>query len=192
MTEVGRVQAFFDSGGESLVKELESERDRLSAALDFEAAAQLHAKIAKVKAIVVSADEICRRLDQLDAVIVQPSTEKDSVTLFRFRRGELAGPKPFAVEVAGESESLEHRLRSHFAQPASAGSRTAVQFTEELALLKRWYYRTHKLGEIILARTDGELPIRKLANAVTRVSTGEKQPAANGPASQESSPLPTT
>src|SRR5215471_20134891 len=71
--EVARVQAYFDSGGQSLVEEMEAERERLSTALDFETAAQQHAKVTKVKNIVSSGDEICRRLDQLDAVIIQRS-----------------------------------------------------------------------------------------------------------------------
>lgn len=174
MAEVGRAQAYFDSGGESLLQEMEAERDRLSAALDFEAAAQQHAKVAKVKALVSSADDICRRLDQLDAVIVQPSIEKNSVALFRFLKGELAGPELFVIEAEGQSESLEHRLRSHLEQFVPAGARSATQFTEELAILKRWYYRSHKVGEIIFARSDGEMPVRKLANAVSRVHKGEK------------------
>ena len=176
MVEVGRVQAYFDSGGESLLQEMEAERDRLSAALDFEAAAQQHARAGKVKAIVSSADEICRRLDQFDAVIVQPSIEKNSVTLFRFHKGELSGPEPFTLEAEGESESLEYRLRSHLEQFAPAGARSATQFTEELAILKRWYFRSHKVGEIIFARSDGEMPVRKLANAVGRIYRNEKEP----------------
>jgi hypothetical protein len=41
-------------------------------------------------------------------------------------------------------------------------------------MLKRWYYRSHKVGEIIFAKEDGELPMRKLMNAVGRVVRGEK------------------
>jgi excinuclease ABC subunit C len=186
MEEVARVQAFFDSGGESLVNELEAERDHLSAALDFEAAAQQHAKVAKVKSIVALSDEICGRLDQLDAVIVQPAAEIGRVALFRFYKGELAGPEPFALEAPDQGDSLEQRLRAHFAQPAPAGARTAVQFSEELALLKRWFYRTHKTGEIVLARTLGDLPIRKLAHAIMRVGKGENETAATA----EAGPLP--
>ena len=47
--EVARVQEYFDSGGQSLLRELEAERERLSAELDFEAAAAQHAKVAKIK-----------------------------------------------------------------------------------------------------------------------------------------------
>ncbi|PYP87032.1 MAG: hypothetical protein DMG65_17640 [Candidatus Angelobacter sp. Gp1-AA117] len=174
--EVARVQAWFDSGGESLIHELEAERDRLSADLDFEAAAQQHTKVAKVKGVAAVSDEICRRLDQLDAVIVQPSTEAKSVALFRFNKGEVAGPVSFLVESEDQSQSAEVRLRAMLENFRPAGARSGQQFTEELAMLKRWYYRTHKLGEMILANQGGELSMRKLANAVGRVYRGEKQP----------------
>jgi excinuclease UvrABC nuclease subunit len=110
MAEVTRVQAYFDSSGQSLLEELERERDRLSAGLDFENAAQQHARFAKVKSILSACDEICGRLDQLDAVVVQPSAEPNSVALFRFRDGSFAGPEQFLVEVEGES--IEARLRA--------------------------------------------------------------------------------
>jgi excinuclease UvrABC nuclease subunit len=174
-SEVARVQAWFDSGGESLIHEIEAERDRLSADLDFEAAAQQHARATKVKAVAALNDEICRRLDQLDAVVVQPSLEPKSVALFRFRKGELAGPEQFAVETEDNSMTLDQRLRELLGKFAPAGARSAQQFMEELALLKRWYYRTHKVGEIVLAKPGGELSIRRLANAVMRVHRNEKE-----------------
>jgi excinuclease ABC subunit C len=176
--EVARVQAYLDSGGQSLIGEMEAERERLSAALDFEAAAHQHAKIAKVKSILSAADEVCRRLDQLDAVIVQPSLQPKSVALFRFHKGELAGPHHFMVETENGGESLEHRVRGTLQQLVPAGARSAMQFTEELAILKRWYYRSHKVGEIILANHEGELSVRRTANAIGRVSKGEKPPPA--------------
>ena len=57
--EVARVQEYFDSAGESLLRELEAERERLSAELDFEAAAAQHAKVAKIKGILSACDDIC-------------------------------------------------------------------------------------------------------------------------------------
>ena len=50
-----------------------------------------------------------------------------------------------------------------------AGARSAAQFMEELAILKRWYYRSHKVGEIVLADDRGSFSARKIANAVERV-----------------------
>jgi excinuclease UvrABC nuclease subunit len=176
MAEVAKVQAYFDSGGGSLIQEIETDRDRLSADLDFEAAAQQHAKAAKIKGIASVADEICRRLDQLDAVIIQPSTEPKSVALFRFHKGALNGPEQLLVEMEDNAPSLEERLREALDKLASEGARSAQQFMEELAILKRWHYRSHKVGEIILAKETGELSTRKIMNAATRVYRGEKQP----------------
>ncbi len=175
--EVARVQSYFDSAGQSLIQEMEAERERMSAALDFENAAQQHTRIAKVKSILFAWDEICGRLDRLDAVIVQPSAivEPKSVTLFRFRKGELAGPHSFAIEAEGGSESLEQRVRKALEEFVPDGSPSGTQFMEELAILKRWYYRSHKVGEIVVASGDGSFSARKIANAAGRVSRGEKE-----------------
>ncbi|HKT51552.1 MAG TPA: UvrB/UvrC motif-containing protein [Candidatus Angelobacter sp.] len=173
--EVERVQAYFDSRGDSLLGELEKERDRLSAEMEFEAAAQVHTKVAKIKGILSACDEICGRLDQLDGVIVQPSAQPASVALFRFRHGAFTGPEQFPVEA--ESESVDSRLRAALQQMPDAHARSATQFSEELAILKRWYYRTHKNGEIVTAGENGELSVRKVANAMMRVFRGEKLPA---------------
>jgi excinuclease UvrABC nuclease subunit len=186
--EVARVQAYLESNGESLVREIEAERERLSATLDFETAAQQHARIAKVKTILAGHDEICRRLDQLDAVIVQPSLESKSVALFRFRRGELAGPHSFPPEVEDVSQSLENRVREMLEQFVPGGARSASQFMEELAILKRWYFRSHKVGEIIVAGTDSGLSVRKIANALLRVHRGRRE-TSTAPPRAETSPI---
>lgn len=181
MQEVARVQAYFDSGGQSLLHELEAERDRLSGALDFEAAAQQHARITKVKGILATNDELCRRVDQIDAVIIQPSAEPSTVTLFRFRQGEFAGPILFAPEANEEGQSLEHRIEGVLEQFAFSKTRSALQFMEELAILKRWYSRTHKMGEIVLANAERGLSARRIANAAVRVLRGEKEGQENSP-----------
>jgi excinuclease ABC subunit C len=192
MAEVSRVEAYFDSGGDSLLHELETERDRLSANLDFEGAAQFHVKVAKVKGILSLCDDICRRLDELDAVIVQPASEAGSVALFRFRKGELCGPEKLAIPQKPEPKENEPSAPEQAAEPGPSpddilrnalqklegqGATSATRFSEELAILKRWHYRTHKTGKIVLARPDGELPFRKIMNAITRVSRGEKDMA---------------
>jgi len=183
--EVARVQAYFDSGGESLLRELEAERDRLSTEMEFEAAAQQHAKVTKVKGVLSICDEISGRLDQLDAFVIQPSAEKGTVTLFRFREGAFAGPLHLAVE--SEGESFEARIRAAVEQLPEVRARSASYFSEELAILKRWFFRSHKTGEIVFAKAGKDLPIRKLANAVARVHRGEKAPAAEPRMSTEDS-----
>ena len=213
--EVARVQEYFDSGGQSLLRELESERERLSAELDFEAAAAQHAKVAKIKGVLSACDDICGRLDRFEAVIIQPSAEAKSVALFRFHDGELVGPQPVAMEsntagsegIESENRELENREseqptttiqnpdQTQAAQPeplsaaqaldsciraaleslVTEGNSSAQRFSQELAILKRWYYRTHKVGEIFFANDRGELPLRRIARGATRVYRGEKE-----------------
>src|SRR5262249_55242356 len=131
--EVARVQAYLDSGGQTLIAEMESERERLSTGLDFEAAGHQHTRIAKLKSILFAWDELCGRLDRLDAVIIQPSptAESKSVSLFRFRHGELAGPYPFTLEAEEENQSLEQRVRTALEAFIPAGALAASQFMEE-------------------------------------------------------------
>jgi excinuclease ABC subunit C len=176
--EVARVQAYFDSGGQSLLQELEAERERLSAALDFEAAAAQHAKIAKIKGTLSACDDICGRLDHLHAVIVQPSLETKAIALFNFHHGELSGPISFAMEVEDDSQSQESRIRAALEQMDPASSQSAQRFMEELAILKRWFYRSHKVGEIFFAGEQDELPWRRIVRGVSRVYRGEKEQSA--------------
>jgi excinuclease UvrABC nuclease subunit len=219
--EVARVREYFDSGGQSLLRELEAERERLSAELDFEAAAAQHAKVAKIKAILSACDDICGRLDRLDAVIVQPSAQARCVALFRFHGGQLTGPAQLVMEAEEESQdsaeqtqqeqplpvhpsepesvtaaatsathpqSMEARIRASLESLASDGP-SIRRFGEELAILKRWYYRSHKVGEVLFAGEDGELPWRRIVRGVGRVYRGEKdtpalEPTENKPAAQ--------
>lgn len=205
--EVRRVQKFLDTCGESLVSELEAERDKASAELEFEAAANLHTRIEKVRGVVRGCDEIIRRLDQIDALILQPSTEKDSIALFRFVNGQLLGPQTFRVqnillsnemsgdsslyaqplmltptpaqpvtgapEVAAQPVSLEMRLGEALEELVPEPKASATTFAEQLALLKRWYYRSNRVGEVFLRERDGTWPYRKMVRGVSRVLAGK-------------------
>lgn len=209
--EVARVQQYFDTGGQSLLRELEAERERLSAELDFEAAAAQHAKIAKIKAILSACDDICGRLDRFHAVIIEPSAEAHSVALFRFHGGQLTGPAHLAMEEEDEPQdateqtreaqpaepeaapavassgthpqSMEARIRAAL-EPLVSGGQSIQRFSEELAILKRWYYRSHKVGEVFFAGEDGELPWRRIVRGVGRVYRGEKGPSTEQAAEQ--------
>ena len=44
---------------------------------------------------------------------------------------------------------------------------------EQLAYLKRWYYRSSKVGELFLTDANGELPLRRLVRGISRVFRGE-------------------
>jgi hypothetical protein len=44
---------------------------------------------------------------------------------------------------------------------------------EHLALLKRWYYRGHRIGEVFLADDKGVFPMRRIVRGIGRVFRGE-------------------
>ena len=177
--EVARVQAFFDSGGQSLVRELAMERDVASQNLEFEAAAGIHARLEKLAPIVGQLAEIVRRLDRLSGVVVQPSAEPDCVNLFRIKQGRLSAPVVFplqhkSVQHAGRPQSMEARLGETLGAAPAMPAASAQETMEQLAYLKRWYYRSNKAGEVFFADAKGDLPLRRIVRGISRVFRGEK------------------
>ena len=172
--EVARVQAFFESGGESLTRELAQHRDRASAEQAFEDAATVHAKIEKLKPLLSQLPEIVQRIDKLDAIVIQPSAEPDSVALFRFSSGCFTRPVAFGIQPGPSSRSMESRMEEAIAGLANPETRSSTERMEHLALLKRWYYRSTRIGEIFFADDKGEWPLRRIVRGVGRVYKGEK------------------
>jgi hypothetical protein len=52
--------------------------------------------------------------------------------------------------------------------------KSTLETMEQLALLKRWYYRGTRVGEIFFADNKGELPMRRVVRGISRVFRGEK------------------
>ena len=68
---------------------------------------------------------------------------------------------------------MESRITEALAAVEAPKLRSALEWMEHLALLKRWYYRTIKVGELFLTE-NGELPMRRVVRGVSRVFRGEK------------------
>jgi hypothetical protein len=81
---------------------------------------------------------------------------------------------PAAAPSVMHTESMEGRIRAALASLELSGGHSAQKFAEELAILKRWYYRSHKVGEVFFAGERGELPWRRIVRGVGRVYRGEK------------------
>ena len=179
--EVGRVREYFASAGQSLVREIEKMRDDASSNLDFESAAALHTRVEKVRAATAPLPEIMRRLDELNGVMIQPSAEEDSVALFKIVAGRICDPvrldvasKSEAAHMQAKPQSMEARINEALAGVETPQLSRALEWMEHLALLKRWYYRSIKVGELFLSDSDGELPMRRVVRGVSRVFKGEK------------------
>ncbi|HXY03023.1 MAG TPA: hypothetical protein VEI49_05555 [Terriglobales bacterium] len=187
--EVGRVQEYFDSGGESLVREIAGQRDAASANLEFENAAALHVRIEKIKPVQSQLPEIVRRLDLLAGLIVQPSATPGCVNFFRIDHGCLSGPAEFPIQATEhtKSQSMEARVVESLDALAPAGSKSALETMEHLALLRRWYYRSSRVGEVFFADDKGMLPLRRIVRGISRVYRGEKAESADSSVRSEGS-----
>ena len=177
--EVNRVRAYFDSSGDSLLREFSAEREEASAKLAFEDAAAIHLRVEKLKPIVSQLPEIVRRLDRMIALMIQPSHVAGTVTFFRVESGKLSGPIPFGIQSAehAKSQSMESRVQETSDSFPPAKTKSAIETMEHLALLKRWYYRGSRTGEIFFADAKGELPMRRIVRGISRVFRGEKPEA---------------
>ena len=190
-SEVARVQAYFDSSGDSLVREIADEREAASARLAFEDAAAIHARAEKLKPIVSQLPEIVQRLDRLSALMIQPSHVASSVTFFRIEQGQISGPVAFSIERTehAKSQSIESRVQQTLAQVAEPKAKSALETMEHIALLKRWYYRGTRIGEIFFADAKGNLPMRRIVLGISRVFRGEKpEPQTTDPSTYQASP----
>jgi excinuclease ABC subunit C len=173
--EVSRVQAYFDSGGESLSREFSAQRDAASANLAFEDAATIHVRLEKLKPVLAQFPEIVRRLDRLTALIVQPCHLADSVAFFRIDSGAISGPAVFSIQPTEhtKSQSMESRVLAVLDSFPTTRTQSSLETMEHLALVKRWYYRGRRAGEIFLADDKGVFPMRRIVRGIGRVLRGE-------------------
>jgi len=175
-TEVRRVQNFLDSSGESLVREFSDQREAASADLAFEEAAAIHARVEKLKPILSGQPEIIHRLDQLSGLMIQRSHLENCVTFFRVDSGRISRPCSFNIQPSehAKSQSMEARVHETLLTLPTTAGKSALETMEHLALLKRWYYRGSRTGEIFFADAKGELPMRRIVRGISRVFRGEK------------------
>ena len=174
--EVVRVQTFLDSAGQSLVREISLQREQSSANLEFEDAAAHHARLDKLKPLLQTLPEAVHRIDRLTGLVVQPSSTPECVTFFRFDAAWITGPLAFPIQSSEhtKSQSMEARIQQALATMPVAEARSALEVTEHLAILKRWYYRGTRVGEIFFADEKGVLPMRRIVRGISRVYKGEK------------------
>src|SRR5438045_4192485 len=136
--EVSRLAQFLETSGGSLRIAYEEDREKASEQLDFERAAALHKKVEKLDEVLRGRPELTRRIQDLDAVILQRTAEEQTIGVYGVRGGRLA--EPFSLrfaEMASQPRSAEQIFREHFeAEPAT----TNGDLGEHLWLVARWYY----------------------------------------------------
>ena len=174
--EVARVRSYLDSRGHSLVREISAAREAAAQNLEFEEAAGIHARLEKLKPLLSQLPEIVGRIDRLEGLIVQPAAGANAVALFLVRQGRIEGPQEFLIQPAehAKSQSMESRVEGCLRLAPESESASASETMEHLAILKRWYYRSSRVGEIFIAYEKGQLPMRRVVRGIGRVWRGER------------------
>ena len=197
--EVARVTAFLGTGGASLNAELERERAAASEALDFERAAAVHRRIEKAAEALRGLPELARKLEDLNAVILQRAVEENTVAVFVVRAGRIEEPRMLRFSsLASEPRSVEQILRG-WLEPG-ADQETAAspgntpqgcrELEDHLGLLARWFHKKPRVGEMFIreatarstaagpqdaasVKRNSEWPYRRILRACSRLLAPE-------------------
>jgi hypothetical protein len=69
---------------------------------------------------------------------------------------------------------MEARIQEALSLIPLEGGKTALEVMEHLALLRRWFYRSSRIGEIFFADDKSALPLRRIVRGISRVYRGER------------------
>jgi hypothetical protein len=69
---------------------------------------------------------------------------------------------------------MESRVEQSLSVLPAADTKSSLETMEHLAMLKRWYYRGMRVGEIFFTDSKGVLPMRRMVRGISRVYRGEK------------------
>ena len=181
--EVGRLVQFLDSSGGSLREAFTKERESASEQLDFERAATIHKKLEKLDDVLRLQPELARRIQNLDAVILQRTTEEQAIALFAVHSGRLAEPFWLRFGDTSKPASAEETVRdylegaTHLAAPAVDSPRqSSIELGEHLTLIARWFYSNPREGEIFFREKDW--PYRRILRACSRLLAPKTEPGA--------------
>jgi len=182
--EVHRLVQFLDTDGNSLRAAIELEREKASDDLDFERAATIHKRIEKLDDALRGKPDLARRIQDLNAVILQRCAEDQTIAAFAIRGGRFSDPCYIRfAEIAGQPRSAEQIFRDYLesnaiadanaaspttvALASAAPSASRIELGEHLWLLARWYYSNPREGEIFFREKDW--PYRKILRACSRL-----------------------
>jgi excinuclease ABC subunit C len=172
--EVQHLVQFLETSGESLRSTFEGGREKASEQLDFERASALHKKVEKLDEVLRGRPEITRRIQDLDAVILQRAAEEQAIGVYAVRGGRIA--EPFFLrfaEMASQPRSAEQLFRDYLETETSAAE---GDLGEHLWIVARWYFSNPREGEIFFCEKDW--PYRRILRACSRLLAPKTNEAA--------------
>jgi excinuclease UvrABC nuclease subunit len=185
--EVNRLVSFLETSGGSLRAGFKTEREKASEELDFERAAAIHKKVEKLDDVLRGRPELARRIQDLDAVILQRTAKQQTIGVYAVKGGRLAEPFELRFGDTSEPRSAEETVREYLegvmgdgvpilsAGPPIAGNikQSAAELGEHLSLVARWFYSNPRDGEVFFREKDW--PYRRILRACARLLAPKKE-----------------
>jgi excinuclease ABC subunit C len=172
--EVNRLMQFLDSSGTSLRNAFAQDRENASEQLDFERAAAIHKKLEKLDDALRGQPELVRRIQNLDVVVLQRTTDEHTIAFFASHGGRLAEPFRLKFAETGKPASAEETVRDYLESvtnatqaPTENTRQSAAELGEHLTLLARWFFSNPREGEIFFREKDW--PYRRILRACSRL-----------------------
>jgi excinuclease ABC subunit C len=177
--EVNRLVQFLDTNSLSLHDGLTREREAASEQLDFEKAAAIHKKLEKLDDVLRGKPDLSRRIQDLDAVVLQRAVDTQTVAFFGVHAGRLAEPFFLRFGETGKPTSAEETMRDYLDGVVLTTSganpnvrQSAGELGEHLGLLARWFFSSPREGEIFFREKDW--PYRRILRACSRLLNPKK------------------
>lgn len=180
--EVNRLVQFLDTNSLSLRDALAREREVASEEMDFEKAAAIHKKLEKLDDALRGKPELSRRIQDLDAIVLQRASDEHTIAFFGVHGGRLAEPFFLRFGDTGKPASAEETVRDYLegagsaVQTANSNVRqSGAELGEHLGLLARWFFSSPREGEIFFREKDW--PYRRILRACSRLLSPKKEAA---------------
>jgi excinuclease ABC subunit C len=175
--EAARVLDFLGTNGQSSATSLSVARQKASAEMDFEMAAQIHKRLERVNAAAATRDRSITSVAEFNGVALTPAFGERQFRLWPMLAGYWQ--EPVALDLSSEApraRSLDHEVRE-LLEASLHAPQTEGRRAEHLALFSRWYHSSWRDGHWFSFRTLEDLNYRKLVRELSKMA------AANSPTS---------
>jgi len=169
-SEAERVSEFLASNGKSAVATLSAARQRASAELDFEQAAQIHKRLERVAAAAACRDQAITAVDKFNGIALTRGFGNRQFRLWPMLTGYWQDPVNIDIPLEeAHAKPLDHEIRESLT-PALSVVHTEGHRAEHLALFSRWYYSSWRDGHWFPFRALPDLNYRRLVREMSNLA----------------------
>jgi hypothetical protein len=169
--EVARLDEFLLSNGKTAVAALATARERASAELDFEQAAQLHKRMEKVAAAKACRDSAIALHDKFNGLALVRGVADGECRLWPMLEGYWQKPILFQFSTMEPgARSLDRELRERLFDSLGSAVLESGNRVEHLAVFSRWYYSSWRDGHWFPFQTLADLNYRRLVREISKLT----------------------